>query len=313
MPQDNGAPGLGAGWIIPRWLSWALVGVPVGGAALVFIAIAVMGVPRLYHSVTPNDQGVLPAVTTELSAALREHQAIVRVVGMCAATPNNADVNAVIAQPIALLDVHGLWADPVKAEENPPSPALPGYLDAMLYLSQSIANARSQLAGKAVIDELISELFEWTLVATGLFTTILISVKAFASPRSRGYLSMAVMAIVLSSLGTAVATLNSFYTPRIAYEKTERSLASLRTLHWTLAGELLRARNPCKDKGSSTDWRPQHVRDLTNTFVTIMAASMNPASTATDGPNPANERDDNDSDSGTRSKQTASSLLKPNQ
>src|ERR1700733_7823604 len=130
MPQDNGAPGLGAGWIIPRWLSWALVGVPVGGAALVFFAIAVMGVPRLYHSVTPNDQGVLPAVTTELSAALREHQAIVRVVGMCAATPN-----------------------------------------------------------------------------------------------------------------------------------------------------------------------PQHVRDLTTTFVTIMAASMNPASTATDGPNPANERDDNDSDS----------------
>ena len=94
---------------------------------------------------------------------------------------------------------------------------------------------RSQLAGRAVTEHLIMQVFEWTIVASGLFTTVLISVKAFASPRSRDYLLIAVAAIGLSSFSTAVATLNSFYTPRTEYEKTEQSLASLRTLHRTLA------------------------------------------------------------------------------
>ena len=120
---------------------------------------------------------------------------------------------------------------------------------------------------------LIAQLFEWTIVATGLFTTILISVKSFASPRSRGFFSMAVMAIVLSSFGTAVATLNSFYTPRLAYDKTERSLASLRQLHGTLAGGLMRERAACAEKDGWTGWRQRQIRDLTNTFLAITSTA----------------------------------------
>ena len=111
-----------------------------------------------------------------------------------------------------------------------------------------MAVGRGQLAGRAVTQHLVMQVFEWTIVASGLFTTILISVKAFASPRSRDYLLLAVAAIMLSSFGTAVATLNSFYTPRIEYERTERSLASLRALHWALAASITRENNPCAAK-----------------------------------------------------------------
>lgn len=276
--QDNGSSNLGGGWVIPRWICWALVGTPVGGAVLVIIAVVTVGLPSLYHSVTPTDSGLLPAASRELSSALKEHQAVVRVAEVCA-----KDKQVVLGEPFMELDTHHPLPDAIKAGEYSDPSALPGYLDAALYLSHATAIARGQLAGKAVVDELISELFEWTIVATGLFTTILISVKAFASPRSSGYMAMAVMAIVLSSLGTGVATLNQFYTPRIEFEKTQRSLASLRTLHWTLASELLREKSACADKGTWTDWRPRHVRDLTNTFVAIMSTSMKPTAAAEDG------------------------------
>jgi hypothetical protein len=288
--QNGGSPGVGSGWIIPAWICRILVGIPITGALLVLIASAFVGLPRVYNSVMPDDKGLLPAAKTEEASAFREDQAIHRVAEMCVAAGKQADGNAGGSQLQAssVLNVNYPSMDQIKVRENPPLRELPGYLDAETHLSEDLVSARTQLAGKVVIDELISELFEWSLVATGLFTTILISVKAFASPRSNGYLSMAIMAIVLSSLGTAVATLNSFYTPRIAYEKTQHSLASLRSLHWTLAGEVLRAQNPCEDKGSWNDWRPRHVRDLTNSFVAIMIASMN----ATAAPNSPDDRPD---------------------
>ena len=159
----------------------------------------------------------------------------------------------------------------------PTSPAverLPGYLDAVLYLSQQIGRARVELAGTVFVQHILMQLFEWTIIATGLFTTVLISVKSLASPKSRGFLTMAVAAVVLSSFGTAVATLNSFYTPRVAYESNRQSLGMLRNLHRSLAGAVLRQNDACNDKGDwAKDWRLRQLRAFNGNFQMIMSTT----------------------------------------
>jgi hypothetical protein len=151
---------------------------------------------------------------------------------------------------------------------------LPGYLDAVLYLSQEIGRARVELAGTVFVQHILMQLFEWTIIATGLFTTVLISVKSLASPKSRGFLTMAVAAVLLSSFGTAVATLNSFYTPRVAYESNRQSLGMLRNLHRSLAGAVLRQSDACNDKGDwAKDWRLRQLRAFNGNFQMIMSTT----------------------------------------
>ena len=156
---------------------------------------------------------LVPAAARERDAANIDHQVIRHVEELC----------NTVAEKSQLVDGR-----------------LPGYLDAVDYLSSSIVQARAEFAGKRVFSNVIMQLFEWTIVATGLFTTILISVKAFASPKSKGFVSMAVTAIALSSLGTSVATLNSFYRPRTTFETADRSLSMLQGLHRSLAAGLIR-------------------------------------------------------------------------
>ena len=57
-----------------------------------------------------------------------------------------------------------------------------------------------------------------------------------------------------------------------------------------MAGELLRAKNACGQKGDWSSWRPRHVRDLENTFAAIMATSTRP----TGDPANANEAGDDE-------------------
>jgi hypothetical protein len=78
-------------------------------------------------------------------------------------------------------------------------------------------------------------LLQITLVVIGAITTILISIKSISHPGTNAtsgpYFAIGIAAIVFSSLGTAVAALNSFYHPRELYLESDHSLLALRQLH----------------------------------------------------------------------------------
>ena len=316
------------GWVMPRWVSVLLVGMPAAGAALMLSAILWFGVPSLVHSLQANEQGLLPAAVREEQAAKKEHHAVVWLADLCirdaarlhakppasSATEQARDMSFVAtdrtdpyaygtaspqynleagriaeAQDAALRDGPFTSLEPdtemptVMAPTSSAVERLPGYLDAVLYLSQQIGRARVELAGMVFIQHILMQLFEWTIIATGLFTTVLISVKSLASPKSRGFLTMAVAAVVLSSFGTAVATLNSFYTPRVAYEGNRQSLGMLRNLHRSLAGAALRQNDACNDKGDwAKDWRLRQLRTFNGNFQMIMSTTSSVGSGADD-------------------------------
>ena len=275
----------------PHWMVFVLMGIPVFfGGVLFVIAILKLG-PLLLHELTPTGELVgvgdlnpagglrLPETIRERLAAQREHRAIKDVADACLAQRSNDQRPTATERLVTLA-------------EKPATAGLPGYLGAELYLSDAISNARIEMAGKAVIDGVVANLFQWTIVLTGLFTTVFITVKSVIVRTSVCYFPLAVMAILFSAFGTGTATLNSFYTPRIEHQRTETALASLRDLHWTLASEVLRERDPCGEKGTWTEWRPRHMRDLTHRFSTIMATSARPVTnSAEDGPEPSDEKD----------------------
>ena len=155
------------------------------GAAVPFVIVATVSGPGLFRSVTADECGALPAERAELLAARQEHLAMVSVARNC---PGEATIAAAVAaQPFVSLDSCKMFSDSVNPDIA--RAALPGYLDATLYLSKAIAAARAKMAGKAVIDHLISGLFEWTIVVTGLFTTILISASRRSPIRAAALIS----------------------------------------------------------------------------------------------------------------------------
>ena len=226
MPADGESQPTGTGWIVPPLASICLIAMPLLGALLVIVAVLWVALPRIQSSLEPTHYGMKPAAYDELNAANSEHLAILRIAQTCLEGKNPA---LLASHPFARL-LPQRPPPATVADQDPLPPRLAGYFDAYLHLSADIANARAQLADEAVTGYLVMQLFQWTIVATGMFTTILISVaKDLPTPKVCAYLPMAITAIVLSALGTSVATLNSFYTPRISYEQNQRSLASLQS------------------------------------------------------------------------------------
>jgi hypothetical protein len=274
MSESNRSQQGYGGWVVPQTLTIGLVATPLLGALFVLGAILWVGVPRIYQSLTPQQFGLIPAAYDELTAATNEHAAIVRLAAACV-VEKELDSALIASHPFARLNLdRSLPVD--LSVQGRLTPRLPGYLDADLYLSYAISNARLHLADQVVMGHFVAQLFQWTIVVTGMFTTILISVKGFANPQTKGYLPMAIAAIVLSALGTSVAGLNSFYTPRLEYEQSQRSLASLRALHTTLAGSVVRQRGACEKRDNWSSWRAREIRELTNSYMTIMNTISRP-------------------------------------
>jgi hypothetical protein len=67
------------------------------------------------------------------------------------------------------------------------------------------------------------------------------SIKSLTAERSSIFTAIGIAGIIFSTLGTSLAAINSFYSPRSIYERDERTLSNLRSLHLQLVNGVARS------------------------------------------------------------------------
>jgi hypothetical protein len=125
--------------------------------------------------------------------------------------------------------------------------SMSNYARTAIYLSDATTRARIESANIAYFNHTTMLWFQWAIVIIGAMTTILISLKSIVpgdDTLKKLSLQIGIAAILLSSIGTATSALNSFFGPREAYLKAERSLAALRQLHSDIAVQTAGIREP---------------------------------------------------------------------
>jgi hypothetical protein len=121
---------------------------------------------------------------------------------------------------------------------NTPPLKLTSFQSTSLYLSNAIARARIETAAAANEHYTRMKHFQWAVAIVGAVTTILISIKSMSNQNTTLYVIIGILAIFLSSVGTATSSLNSFYSPREAHIRNQRALSSLKQLHVEVAAEM---------------------------------------------------------------------------
>ncbi len=167
--------------------------------------------------------------------------------------------------------------------------------EALLQLSESIAEQRLSLSYKAQDAYNRLQFFTLLSIGIGMATTILVSLSATEIGREAGRTQsvVRVLAIVFPAIGTAAAAINAFYTPQAIWAQSSRTLASQTQLHgqMSLAVWSLDCPKQSKDKASLDlqklldQWSTRF-----NDIQTIASASSSSASVQT--PAPGNQNDD---------------------
>ncbi len=214
------------------------------------------------------------AVSHEWRLASAEHKNIAEAVAACSGITNISGQPVSIREQLRLdilpdgrrrnqeepkggapKDVKEIaFAEPKGATAEPRGPtglSLSNYARTAIYLSDDITRSRIESANNAYVNHWVMILFQWAIVVIGAVTTILISLKSIMTAddtRKALSLRIGIAAILFSSIGTAASALNSFYGPREAYLKAERSLASLRQLHSDIAIQIGGIREPQSKK-----------------------------------------------------------------
>jgi hypothetical protein len=261
-----------------NFLTRALVVACVAVAVLLVLGLVGVAVWRVHVALAPDDTAprLNASAYAEFLAAQADHAAILATSAQCADQVANfkhplkldARFLAIAPDGRALPDVVALTQPVVET---------PSYLLAAIHLSYNIGRARVDLAGRQIEDYVWLQVFQWAIVVIGAITTILISVKSMATERTRFYQLIGTVAIVFSSVGTAVAGLNSFYSPKTTYEQTTRSLATLRQLHIQLASGIARENQICttwsSTAGWQSDWRFKRIKSLSDQYIAVISAT----------------------------------------
>jgi hypothetical protein len=162
---------------------------------------------------------------------------------------------------------------------NPAGPtpelALNNYQNSVLYLSDAISRARMQVANVTGDSKEKMVMYQWTLIVIGAITTILISIKSMSNERTPVYLTIGILAIIFSALGTACSSIIAFDSPVETYSRNERALLQLRQLHTDLAAEVVSANDPCKpmDINKPDDSKVKRLKDFSARLTGILNAS----------------------------------------
>ncbi len=243
----------------------------VGGAALIVGLLLAVASYQLYGALR-TENGLTTRAHREWVAAKAEHAGIIAIASQCEGTSFTHPLTVPATLTTIVPDA---WRGPAPPE---PGPALtldaPSYLLAAVILSNDIGRARIEIAGDAARDNVWMQLFEWAMVSVGAVTTVLVSLKSITAVRQGALTVVGVGAIVFSALGTSIAAVNSFYSPRTTYEHDQHVLADLRNLHLQLATGIAREGNLCSAwRQWSKDWRFVRIKALADQYAAITDAS----------------------------------------
>jgi hypothetical protein len=221
------------------------------GAALSALIVGI----AVYFAGHFSSPGKLDIIRQERLSANADHFALAMAVAACSKTFDLGKQPKFISQLLLGIGPNGdhfalgneepdsgTYAWSVGSDGNPTTErnldaelAPSNFQRAAIYLSDAIARARVEFATNRISKYFWMSLLQITLVVIGAITTILISIKSISHPNTNAtsgpYFAIGIAAIIFSSLGTAVAALNSFYHPRELYLESDRSLLALRQLH----------------------------------------------------------------------------------
>lgn len=255
-----------------------LLGVIAGIVVLVVVGMLALVIGVLPVNRTFDSSKLDAAGQNELAAAKVDHDAILAVGYSC---PGPKDSAPTIKVSYQLLTMAADGPDQPSSGAAPPPMSLeePSYILTAIVMSQHIAWARIALAEQTRWTFVSMQVFQWWVVVIGAITTVLISIKAISNERTSSHLAIGIAAIIFSTAGTAIATMNSFYSPRVAHEQDQRSLQALQALHLELATAMTREGSVCAplNKGP-TDWRVKRIKAIAQQYAAVMSASQAPSS-----------------------------------
>jgi|SRR5262245_14931004 len=273
-------------------LGWCIIGAT---ALFSFVAAAALGTHayRWIDGVMREDRaGLNTTAQREQGRAALDHATIVDLAAHC--TPQSTLPIIEVSHRLLTVAPNGPGADVTAFPYPEPGRRVqlntPSYLLAVLTLSNDIARSRVEIANQSVRDYVAMQVFQWALVIVGAITTVLIGIKSTSTVRSHAYLAIGIAAIIASSLGTALATLNSFYTPRLTYQRSSHTLASLRSLHVKLVESVTRQGGVCDTLGWPKDWKYTRIRAMADQYAAIIDAAQ--ADTSADPAPPGPEGSD---------------------
>jgi hypothetical protein len=274
------------------------VAIIVGKIALAIVVIAIAGAvvhfgydyfepggSARYRAATELSR-TSPAATQEWRLATADHEIIATAVAACSKIFDLGTQPSFVRAQLRLDTPTESRRGSVDGQQQKGSNlVLSNYQRTAIYLSDSITRGRVEAATSANANYSSMFWFQIAIVSIGAITTILISIKSIApAGNSSAAMSLSlwvgILAIIFSSVGTATSALNSFYGPREAYLKNERSLAALRQLHSDIAAKVTSATDaehpdkcPKLDPSKKDDPYAKQVQDWTTKLGAILNAA----------------------------------------
>lgn len=157
---------------------------------------------------------------------------------------------------------------------------LTSYHQSMLFLSDAIGRARLSAAAEASRNLPDMRWFGWVTVCISALGTLLVTVKGSmsapkddAAPSRRfWYVSVGVAAIVISAIGTTLASVKQFYDPARTYKTSEAARLELRKLHTKVAFEFVRDLDLARCAPTSTEGIQRNLNEWSQTLASVQAS-----------------------------------------
>jgi len=256
----------------------------LAGLLLLKVVQALDAVPDLHRQSTAGQ--------SEWIAARADHDAILDIARECAndvdqivrrinESGDTARKVPVSAHLLSMTLDEAPTSLPTGGQPEPIVLPTPNSILPAIVLSYRIGWSRVALAEQERESEVRMNHFQWCIVLIGAITTILISIKTISQIRPGLQIWIGVIAMIFSTLGTATATMHSFYAPRIVHDHAQQGLQTLQALHLQLTSAVVRDRHPCDPpKPWPNDWRAKRIKAITDQYVAAIGAAHAPANAA---------------------------------